>query len=477
MVKDTFSLQIKIFNIVFTKSVINSAITFSLFLIALYIGFNIYSYSLIKFYLNQNLDFKISHEIDHISYAFTFEGDSLKLVNPAEFEETDLVNITEDPFFLQIYTLDGNLLLQSRNLKQFESIELEYPTFTEEYYFKDARSDKSALRNGYRKLYNEQGKLVAYLQLSSLKNSFNAMLENIVRLNMMTSPLVLIIIILISVFISKRAFAPINKIINLANNISTTNLNERLNYKADANDELGKLRDTLNNLFMRLDEQIKQISSFTDNASHQLMTPITAIKTELEYIMRNKKSAADFEQSLPILKEQTERLINIIQSLLLLSKSEKDVLMQNSVFNLSLLINNKIRKRFEHDQIDYFIEDEIYVRGKEDYFLHALNNVVDNAIKYSQQNEKVVIKAKRNIDQIIIAVADKGFGISDSEKEKIFERFYRSTEIEKLGIKGHGLGLSLAKAIVTVMNGSIAVENNIPKGSVFIISLPSVEIT
>ncbi|MFA4923383.1 MAG: HAMP domain-containing sensor histidine kinase, partial [Ignavibacteriaceae bacterium] len=272
-------------------------------------------------------------------------------------------------------------------------------------------------------------------------------------------------------------FAPINKIIKLANNISTTKLSERLNYKADADDELGKLRDTLNNLFNRLEEQIKRISSFTDNASHQLMTPITAINTELEYIIRNKKNGADCEQSLPVLKEQTERLISIIQSLLLLSKSEKDVLMQNSVFNLSSLINNQIRKRFEHEQIDYFIEDEIYVRGKEDYFLHALNNVVDNAIKYSPRNEKVEIRANRSLDRITITVADKGLGISDSEKEKIFERFYRSGEIEKLGIKGHGLGLSLAQAIVNVMNGSIAAKNNTPKGSVFIISLPPIDIT
>lgn len=460
-----------------SKSVIKNATIFASVLIVLYVGFNIYSYSLIKFYLNQNLDFKISHEIDHISYAFQYEKDSLKLINPNEFEETDLANITEDPYFLQIYTVNGKLLLQSKNLHQYGSIELEYPVFKEQYYFTDVTSNTSVLRSGYYKIFNEQGKHVAMLQLSSLKNSFNALLEKIIQFNLITSPFIVIIIILISIIVSKGAFAPINKIIKLANNLSTAHISERLNYEADADDELGKLRDTLNNLFNRLEEQIKRISSFTDNASHQLMTPITTIKTELEYAMQNKKSGVDFEQSLPILKEQTERLINIIQSLLLLSKSEKDVLMQNSVFNLSSLINNKIRKRFEHEQIDYFIEDEIYVRGKEDYFLHALNNVVDNAIKYSPRNEKVEIRAKRNIDQILITVADKGLGISDSEKEKIFERFYRSSEIEKLGIKGHGLGLSLAQAIVTVMDGSIEVENNIPKGSVFVISLPIIDIT
>jgi len=477
MGKGIYFLQIKFFNIVLTKSVIKNAVMFALFLIALYVGFNIYSYSLIKFYLNQNLDFKIRHEIDHISYAFRYEKDSLKLINPAEFEETDLVHITDDPFFLQIYSLNGKLLLQSMNVDKFGGIDLQYPEFNGSSYFIDGGSKGTSLRRGYNKIYNERGEYVALLQLSSLKTTFDSIIQNIVFINFITLPPVIIIIIVLSIIFSRSTFAPINKIIKLANSISTTKLSERLNYKADSDDELGKLRDTLNNLFSRLEEQIKRISSFTDNASHQLMTPITAINTELEYIIRNKKNGADCEQSLPVLKEQTERLISIIQSLLLLSKSEKDVLMQNSVFNLSSLINNQIRKRFEHKQIDYFIEDEIYVRGKEDYFLHALNNVVDNAIKYSPQNEKVEIRANKILDRITITVADKGLGISDSEKEKIFERFYRSSEIEKLGIKGHGLGLSIAQAIVNVMNGSIIAKNNTPKGSLFIISLPLIDIT
>jgi len=449
---------------------------FSLFLIVLYVGFNIYSYSLIRFYLIQNLDSKIGHEMDHISYAFRFEKDTVKLINPSEFEEIDLASISEDPYFLQIYTLDGELLLQSRNISQFGEIALSYPRFTENFYFNNISGNGSTLRSGYTKIFDEHGNHVAILQLSVPKNHFNSMLANVIEFNLLTAPFVLLIIILISIIISNRAFAPINKIITLANNISSANLNERVNYKADVDDVLGKLRDTLNNLFMRLDEQIKQIASFTDNASHQLMTPLTVLKTELEYLMRDGEENDATRQALLVMDEQTERMINMVNALLLLSKAEKDTLMQNSIFHLGSLVNKQIKKMFALERIKYIIDKEIYIRGREDYFSQVLFNLIDNAIKYSRENGDIEIIALINSKNIIITVADGGIGINDSEKEKIFERFYRCDKIENLEIRGYGLGLSLVKAIVTIMGGSITAKNNTPKGSVFIISLPLIDI-
>lgn len=476
MVRGISSLQIKIFNITLTRSVINNAAIFAGVLLILYISFNIYTYSLIRYYLNENIDFKIGHEIDHISYAFKFERDSLLIIKQSEFDETDLVDITEDPYFLQIYTKDGKLLFQSKNLSKFKTIELQFPLFKGQYFFTDESSNDIALRSGYKKIYNEKGEHVALLQLSSLKSNFNAILKNIILLNLITLPIVIIIIISISIIVSRKAFSPINKIIKLANNISTLHLNERLNYDADSDDELGKLRDTLNNLFERLEVQIKNISSFTDNASHQLMTPITAIKTELEYLIRDEITNEDYKLSLPLLREQTDRMINIIQSLLILAKSEKDPMMQKSVFNLSQLINEQIKNSFSGNNISYHIEDDIYIRGREDYFLQVLINIIDNAIKYSPNDEEVEIRVKHDNEKIIIEAADKGNGIADNEKEKIFERFYRTNDAEKLGIKGYGLGLSIVKSIVEVMGGSIEVKNNIPHGSLFIITLPLIKV-
>ena len=477
MVRGIFSLQIKIFNITLTRSVIKNAVIFAIVLLILYASFNIYTYSLIRYYLNENLDFKISHEIDHISYAFKFERETLIIIKPSEFDETDLVEITEDPYFLQIYTNGGKLLLQSKNLSKFKTIELKFPLFKEQYFFTDASSNDTALRCGYKKIFNEKGEQAAILQLSSLKSNFNTILKNIILLNLITFPIVIIIIVGISIFVSRRAYSPINKIIKLANNISTVHLNERLNYDADSNDELGKLRDTLNNLFERLEVQVKNISFFTDNASHQLMTPITAIKTELEYLMRDQITTEEYKQSLPLLKEQTDRMTNIIQSLLILAKSEKDSMMHKSVFNLSRLLNEQIKNIFSANNIRYQIEDDIYIRGREDYFLQVLNNLVDNAIKYSPENENIELRVKTNNNKIIVEVADIGKGIKDSEKEKIFERFYRSREVEKLGIKGYGLGLSIVKSIVEVMGGSIEVKDNLPHGSLFIITLPLIKVT
>ena len=469
--------MIKFFNINLTRSVIKNAAIYTLVLLVLYVCFNIYNYSLIKYYLNENLDLKISHEIDHIAYAIKFDKDSLIIVKESEFEEKDLAEISDDPFFLQVYNKQGKILFQSRNMKEFGLIDLQFPKFNEDLFFSDASAGKTTLRSGYREFYNNNGEFAAFLQLSAYNSSFKDILRNIIYLNLITAPLVLIIIIFISFFISKRTFAPINKIINLANKISSKHLHERLNYKADCDDELGKLRDTLNNLFARLETQINNISSFTNNASHQLMTPLTVIKSELEFLERNDRTREEFIQALPALVEQTDRMIKIIQSLLILAKSEKDSLIQNSVFNLSRLIKEQIKNNFTIKQIECEIEDDLYVRGREDYFLHVLTNLIDNAVKYSHDQIKIKIKALRKDSIITVAVSDLGLGIADNEKEKIFERFFRTEQAEKREIKGIGLGLSLSKSIVEVMGGTIKVKDNLPQGSIFVITLPSIELT
>ena len=137
-----------------------------------------------------------------------------------------------------------------------------------------------------------------------------------------------------SILLAKKSYHPINKIIELANKISATNLSERLEYEANPNDELGRLNETLNSLFNRLENQIDQISHFTDNASHQLMTPLTAIKTELEYILKREHPIDEYKETCNILKSQTDRMISMVKTMLIMSRGCNKCTKSKNVFQL-----------------------------------------------------------------------------------------------------------------------------------------------
>jgi signal transduction histidine kinase len=289
-------------------------------------------------------------------------------------------------------------------------------------------------------------------------------------------PILFVIIIFASIFLVKRTLSPINEIIHTAGKISAQNLNERIKYEADSSDEIGRLRDTLNNLFERLEFQVHQISQFTDHASHQLMNPLTIIKSELDFALRKERNSEDYKNSLVLLSEQTEKMIKIINQLLIISKHENEPSSRKSLFNLSKLIIEDISKVFKNVNLSYQIEPDIYLRGSSEIFSIVIENLIDNALKYSISDPEVKITVKKTKDKIEVIVSDNGIGIENQDKDKVFERFFRTGKAEEIGIKGFGLGLTVVKSILTQMNGSISVEDNIPQGSKFIVRLPTVNI-
>ena len=169
-------------------------------------------------------------------------------------------------------------------------------------------------------------------------------------------------------------------------------------------------------------------------------------------------------------------MINIIKSLLILAKYSSSPELQKNVFNISRFIDDLVKPVFSNHKIEYEIADDLYLRGSSEGFQIIMENLIDNAIKYSPDDSKVIVKAGEMNGNIIISVEDSGIGISEEEKGKIFERFYRSESALKENISGYGLGLCLVKTIVQSMEGRIKVEDNIPVGTKVIISFPVVKV-
>lgn len=454
-----------------TKSVRKNAAVFTVVLFIGYLIFNFFSVLEINYYFVDHIDVRLRHEVEHIFSNIVINDETVVVLQGKEFEETDMVNVSDNSYFLQVFNLKGDVIFQSKNLRLFKGMPTIIYEFDDEYFFKDETVNFRGLRVCYAKIIGD-GKLYGYVQLGTPKTAVNKAIEDVISFNLLTLPLAFILFVIVSLIFAKRSLNPINKIITIAEEISATNLSKRIDYEADAEDELGRLKATLNNLFDRLEFQINQISQFSDNASHQLMTPLTAINTELEYILRKEHSEDEYKETLENIDEQTSEMINIVKTLLILARDCDVCTDSHKVFSLTNLFNQEIKEAFKNDHVTINVSENIYLKGEGDYFKMVLENLIGNAIKYSSENDEVKIEVKIGTENIRILIFDKGIGISDSEKQKVFERFYRGDNVESSGIKGHGLGLNLVKTVVNKMGGNILIEDNEPKGTIFIIEIP-----
>lgn len=454
-----------------TKSVRKNASILTLLLFIGYLIFNFFTVLLINYYFIDNIDIRLKHEIEHIDLKVEIVDNEIVVNSEEEFQEYEMLHSTDNSFFLQIYGIDGIIYYQSENIKLFPGMQTPIHEFETKYLLKDEKANYKGLRVCYSKIYFGD-EVVGYIQLATPSTSANNAIGDIISFNLWTLPLAFILFIIVSLIFSKRSLSPINKIITISQEITATNLNKRIEYEADSEDELGKLKFTLNDLFDRLQFQINQISQFSDNASHQLMTPLTAISTEVEYILKKEHSAVDYRDTLVNVKEQTNEMIKIVKTLLILAKDCSICSDSKSVFSLSHLLNKEIKDTFNESNLTISVDENIYLKGEADYFKLVLENLVSNAVKYSSENNEVKVIVQEEDETTTISIFDSGIGIEDNEKEKVFDRFYRGAKVESSGIKGHGLGLNLVKNVVAKMGGKIWIKDNEDKGTVFVLEMP-----
>jgi signal transduction histidine kinase len=426
--------------------------------------------------LHSGIDKQLQHEIEKLVATLEVEDSVINIIDFSELNEPSFNTVSDASFFLQIYDLTGNLLISSNNMNEFGQIPFEFDITMDDYTFMDIGVGDNRLRTGYISLKNDDGTVAAILQLAAFENELRFIRSKMIVFNLFLLPGIILIVIIASIFLAKKSFKPINKIIETAGQISAKRLTTRIEYDADPNDELGRLRDTLNGLFNRIESYVNQLSQFTDRASHQLMNPLTAVKTELEFILKKDRSAEEYKQSLTQLLIQSDHMIKIVRTLLLLSKQEDVNDSSKSIFNLSRLIKSTVPAKLNSHSINIQVEEDIYIKGDQEKFAMVLENLVDNAIKYSPDNDVVNVALQSNDENIELIVEDFGIGIDGNDKEKIFERFYRSKNSEDLGIKGYGLGLSLVRTILHELEAKIRIEDNHPSGSRFIITIKALNI-
>lgn len=217
---------------------------------------------------------------------------------------------------------------------------------------------------------------------------------------------------------------------------------------------------------------------FSSDASHELRTPISVMRTEIEVALKNKSlSLNDAKEVLTSNLEEVDRLSRMIDTLLSLSRLQAEEV-QLTKFSLEKLSDEIISDyaNLSKEKDIKIVKDlrQITIKSNKDYLGRAISILIDNAIKYSPEGSTVTIKSSiESNNRVHISVTDQGSGIKPKDQAKIFDRFYRGEESRtKNNVDGVGLGLSLAKEIITKLKGQIVLRDTSTKGSVFTIYLP-----
>ena len=227
-----------------------------------------------------------------------------------------------------------------------------------------------------------------------------------------------------------------------------------------------------------IEEFVDKQVTFVSDASHELRTPLAIVQSKIENILANpNQSVFDVGEDLAVSLKEISRLNKLTSDLLALARSDQNRQTYHlEKINLNIILSEIIEPfieiaSFEERELMYNGED-VDVLVDKDKIRELMIILLDNALKYTNEKDEIHITLKSGMFDAIIEVADTGIGISDETKVKIFERFYREDKARSRKTGGNGLGLSIAKTIVTDLKGKIHVDHNHPKGTKFIITLP-----
>lgn len=313
------------------------------------------------------------------------------------------------------------------------------------------------------------------IEIVTTKEILTSTLENILYILSFILPIILILAIIAGNFLIYKSFSPIENILFELKQINANDLSARLKTTKNE-DEINQLINEVNNLLGRLESSFERISQFSSDASHELKTPLTIIRGEIEVTLRKERTTDEYKNALNNSLNELTLIEQTINDLLFLAKNEKDLIVDKQEnFYFDELIDESINEiksfaKLHQVEINFILEDSIEFKGFPNLLKIALKNALKNAIQFSHKNSQIIVKSYKNDDTFNISVQDFGIGIPLNEQEKIFEKFYRTDKSRNKNSGGTGLGMSILKKIIDIHKGIIKITSKENIGTTIILS-------
>jgi heavy metal sensor kinase len=382
--------------------------------------------------------------------------------------------------FIRILRGDGSVLYASGQPKDesFDTSAVPRPSRTTrgEFYRKENLPGEKTLLIAALNCRGDNG--ATYLvEVGAPTMRIRAMLDQLLLLLSLGLPVVLLAAIGGGFLLVQRALAPVSEIARKAEQITQHSLSDRLPV-ARTGDELERLSISLNHMIGRLEDALQNSKRFVADASHELRTPLAVLRGELENLTQDNRFDAGTRETLGSMLEEVERLTNIVEGLVALSRLDAGEAQTEWVqFDLAELAATTA------DQMNLLAEDKgiavewgskqrVLVQGDRARLKQVIVNLLDNAIKYTPGGGAIQLSVTRETGHAILDVTDNGIGIPADAVPHVFERFFRVDKARSRDEGGAGLGLSIVKSICTAHGAEVQAESTPGKGSHFRIRLP-----
>jgi heavy metal sensor kinase len=321
----------------------------------------------------------------------------------------------------------------------------------------------------------EDGRPAYFIRVISPLISLRSFLRHLRIMLLLLFPFVIVSSGLAGIFLAKVVLTPVDRMIETIRRISAENLRLRVKVPT-TNDELQSLAETFNGMLDHLEQSFSSQRHFIEDLTHELKTPLSVLKGELEVTLKKLRSAQDYEAILHSSLEEVNRIIKISENLLLLARFDSETMsIEKSPLDLPELVAEILT---EMKVLAQAKEVHLLVTGREPAVVHGdvarlrelFVNVLDNAVKYTPSKGTVTVSVGRAPGYAKVSVADTGKGIPEDILPRIFDRFFRGERDS--GQAGFGLGLPIAMAIAKAHQGKIEVQSVPDQGSIFTIWLP-----
>lgn len=296
-----------------------------------------------------------------------------------------------------------------------------------------------------------------------------------------TIPVALVVASLGGYLLARTSLAPVARMTAKARAIGATNLSERIDVP-NRRDELGELAATLNDLLDRLERSFTAQRRFMADASHELRSPVAILQGELDVTLsRTDRNAADYRESLEVMRRSVRRLTRIVRDLFLLARSDAgEIPLRREVVYMSDVVVNTVRAfrtvaAERQVKLSADCDEDLRVAGDEDLLQRLVGNLLENAIKFTPAGGDVRIRCFAMDGEVRIEVSDSGTGIPAHFHRQVFERFFRADPARAFTAgkngSGAGLGLPIARWIAERHGGTLSLEKSDASGSVFVATL------
>ena len=320
------------------------------------------------------------------------------------------------------------------------------------------------------------GRTGAVLLIASTVDIFES-LADIQGTLMLTTLLVGILGVVLIFLVSHYLIAPLKRTVTAVTRMTTGQLSLRIPVKGK--DEYAILATAFNDMTQKLDEVEKSREEFVSNVSHEMRTPLSAIKVLSESILQTEEAPiAMYREFMEDINGEVDRMADITRDLLALVKvDQRERELNTAPVDLTLLTENILKRLApladrKNIALLYEVERDITLSADEIKLSLAISNIVENGIKYTPKGGTVKVTIDADYQYAKIIIQDTGIGIPEDEQDKIFNRFYRVDKTRDRETGGTGLGLAISRSTVMLHGGRIRLTSKLDEGSVFTIWLP-----